>query len=400
MPDSAVSMITIALDSNSGLQLRRFVDSSSVINLQGEFHHYLSEDDNSLLEWLSNPVPDICMIDFDDDRQGASLTAEKVHSRFQHTVVFAISSNPQPDLIIQAMRSGCDEYLIKPLDRDQLLEAVARVGGRRREFQDQAKGEVHTFLGAKGGVGVTTLVTHLGTLLAKSYSRRTLLVDFHPDMGDVALYLGLHKHQYSFFHLVENTDRLDSELLQGFLAKHPSGADLLPAPDGSEPPHQVSTEDVGLAFDFLRRRYEFSLVDCPPGLGEQNVELIRRSDWVYVVTLPEVPAVRNVARYLDYIARLDFPKDRVQVVLNRHSKKGGITDGQIEKAIQRGITWKIPNAYHEVIKTINSGDPVAHIRSSDVARTLMAWAGTLGNSSAAGSDKKKENKGLLGLLGR
>ncbi len=399
MSDGTVSLITIALDSNSAFELKNFVDSSSVIHLQGEFHHYLSEDDNSLLEWLSNPVPDICLVDFDHERQGATLTAEKIHARYHDTVIFAISSNPQPDLIIQAMRCGCDEYLIKPLNRDQLLEAVARVSGRRREIRDQVKGEIHTFIGAKGGVGVTTLVTHLGALLAKSYSRRTLLVDFHSDMGDVALYLGLHKHPYSFFHLVENTDRLDSELLQGFLAKHPSGVDLLPAPDGTEPMHHVSPDDVGQTIDFLRSRYELSLIDCPPGLGEQNLELVQRSDWLYIVTLPEVPAVRNVARYLDFLARLDFPADRVQVVLNRHSKKGGINDAQIEKAVRRSITWKIPNAYHEVIKTINSGDPVAHIRSSEVARTLMAWAGTLGSTSS-GDDKKKEGKGLLGLLGR
>jgi pilus assembly protein CpaE len=398
--DEALSLITIALDSNSASQLKGFVDSSHLVQLQGEFQHHFSEEDSSLLEWLSNPVPDICLIDFDDDRQGAALTAEKIHARFQHTVIFAISSNPQPDLIIQAMRCGCDEYLTKPLDRDQLLEAVARVGGRRRERQERVKGELHTFLGAKGGVGVTTLVTHLGALLAKSYSRKTVLVDFHPDLGDVGLYLGLHKHEYSFFNLVENTDRLDSELLQGFVTKHISGVDLLPAPDGTEPVSRVSSEDVGTTMNFLRLRYEFALVDCPPGLGEQNVELVRRSDWVHIVMLPEVPAVRNVVRYLDYLNRLEFPRDRVQIVLNRHSKKGGISDAQIEKAIHRTITWRIPNAYHEVVKTINSGDPVAHIRSSEVARTLMAWAGTLGSISSGGGDKKKENRGLLGLLGR
>src|ERR1041385_8630173 len=94
-------------------------------------------------------------------------------------------------------------------------------------------------MGAKGGCGVTSLVTQLGALLSTTLSRKTLIIDLHPDFGDTALYLGLTKYRYHFFELVENNDRLDAELLQSFLAKHSSGLDLIPAPEGSDTPRRI-----------------------------------------------------------------------------------------------------------------------------------------------------------------
>src|SRR5262249_11505507 len=176
------------------------------------------------------------------------------------SAILALPSDAQPDLIIKAMRSGCNEYLLKPIGREQLLNAVARVGGRRKERVQPFKAQVLAFVGAKGGCGVTSLVTQLGALLANSFSKKTLIVDLHPDFGDAALYLGLTKYRYHFFELVENTERLDGELLQGFLARHPSGLEVIPAPEGNSSPRRILPGAVAQTFEFLRMRYEYILV--------------------------------------------------------------------------------------------------------------------------------------------
>lgn len=396
--DSTLSLISFCLDDETAEELKHFSGSGSIVRVQTEFPGYLVEDDDGSLERLgqSSP-PNICLIDFDQDRERAVHTAERIHERLPHAAIFAASSRPQPELIIQAMRCGCTEYLIKPLGREQWLEAVARVSTRKRDTREHLNGQVLTFLGGKGGCGVTTLATHLGTLLAKSFSRKVLLADLHPNFGDAALYLGLTRHRYHFYELAESADRLDSDLLQSFLLHHPSGLDVLPAPDGNEPSRDVAVEAIGQTIELLRQRYEFVLVDCPPGLTPQNVDLIGRSDQLYLVTVAEVSAVRNVACYLDYLNRAEFAQDRVRVVVNRHLKRNAITDAEIEKAIRRTIYWRVPNQYNEVIKTINGGDPVSHLSDSEVARNLMAWAGALGGKNEP-VPKRKEGRGLLGLL--
>ena len=400
-----LSLVSICMDAEAAGELRQLVRSTPFVRLQAELRNYPTEDDLAL-EWTKEPGPHICLIDFDRDRKSAIVTAERIHQRLPHTAIFATSSNSQPDLIIQAMRCGCSEYIVKPPDREQLLEAVVRVGGRRREKRELLNGQVLTFLGAKGGSGVTTVVTHLGALLAKSCLRKTLVIDLHPTLGDAALYLGFTKHQYHFCELVENVDRLDSELLQSFVLHHSSGLDVLPAPDLSEPAPGVSPEAIGQTIEFIRLQYEFVLIDSPPGISEQNLELLRHSDQVHVVTVPEVSAMRNVVRYLDYLQRIDFSQEKIRVVLNRHLKRGAITDDEIEKVIRRKIYWKVPNQYNQVIRTINGGDPASELSNSEVARCLMGWAGHVGSKPDSDMEKKKESKvekapkaALLGLLG-
>src|SRR5581483_4558406 len=251
------------------------------------------------IEWMGTPAPDICIVDFDRDRRKAAAAAENIHSTAPETAIFAVSTDAQPDLIIQAMRSGCSEYLLKPIGREQLLNAVARVGGRRKERTQTTRAQVLAFMGAKGGCGVTSVVTQLGALLASSFSKRTLVVDLHPDFGDAALYLGVTRHRYHFFELVENTDRLDGELLQSFLARHPSGVELIPAPEGNDAPRRILPGATAQTLEFLRTRYDYILVDLPLGLSDENMEVIRHSDHLHMVTIAEVSALRNVARQIN-----------------------------------------------------------------------------------------------------
>jgi len=356
------------------------------------------ESDNTA-EWLGDPQPDICIVDFDRDRRKAALAAENIHSGSPETAIFAVSTDAQPDLIIQAMRSGCSEYLLKPIGREQLLNAVARVGGRRKERTQQFRAQVLTFMGAKGGCGVTSVVTQLGTLLASSFSKRTLVVDLHPDFGDAALYLGVTRHRYHFFELVENTDRLDGELLQSFLARHSSGLELIPAPEGNETPRRILPGAVAQTFDFLRSRYDYILVDLPLGLSDENMEMIRHCEHLHMVTIAEVSALRNVARQFNYLTRKEIPPERFRVVLNRHQKRSLISDGEIEKTLGQKIYWKIPNQYAHVVKAINGGDSVAQLTSSELAKSLSELAVQLGAKSTA-IEKRKDGMGFLGLLGR
>jgi pilus assembly protein CpaE len=394
-----VSLVGIGLDHETGELLRRFTEAIPMIRCRALQHDYRNENHDSIVGWLGAPSPDVCLIDFDKDRHAAAQLAEIIRAALPSTAIFAVSSQAQPDSIIDAMRNGCSEYLVKPVGRDELLNAVARVGGRKRETKQQHNAQIMTFIGAKGGCGVSTLVTQLGALLASSHTRKTLLVDLHPDFGDDALYLGLTKHRYHSFELVENNDRLDSEFLQSFLVHHSSGLDLIPAPEGEDFTRFILPGALAKTFDFLRRSYEFILIDSPPGLNDQNLELMRYADHVFLVTVAEVSALRNVVRHADYLVQKQLSQEKVHILLNRHQKRSLISDGEIEKVIRKKIFWKIPNQYAHVVKTINGGNPVAQLPSSEVMRNLNDLAGILGRKSGS-DDKRKDAFGILKFLNR
>jgi pilus assembly protein CpaE len=395
-----LSVVGVCLDDETWTALKQFAESAPLITLRSHLSDYRVQENDSPSEIFGTSAPDICIIDFDRDRRKAAMAAETIHSTAPDTALFAVSSDPQPDLIIQAMRSGCGEYLLKPVGREQLLNAVARVGGRRRERLQPTKAQILAFMGAKGGCGVTSLVTQLGALFASSYSKKTLVVDLHPDFGDAALYLGLTRYRYHFFELVENTDRLDTDFLQSFLAHHSSGLDLIPAPEGNDMPRRIQPGAIAQTFDFLKARYEYILVDMAPGLSDENLEMMRHCDQLHIVTVAEVSALRNAVRHFDYLTRKEIPRERFRVILNRHQKRSLITDSEIEKTIGQKIFWKVPNQYAHVVKAINGGDPIASLSSSDVTKNLKDLASTLGAKPSATNEKKKEGTGFLGLLGR
>ena len=396
-----VSVVGVCVDEEMWRFLGLFAGSTGLIQLRTRVGDYRSaQDQDAILECLGNPAPDICLVDFDKDRQSAAIVAERIHSGLPDTAVFAVSSQTHPDAILEAMRSGCGEYLVKPIDREQLVKAVARIGARRKEKQEQGRAQILAFMGSKGGCGTTTLATQLGALLASSFSRSCLLLDLHPDFGDAALYLKLTKSRFHFFELLENTDRLDADFLRSFVMRHSSGLELIPAPEGSV----VSREALPAGalthtLSFLRLRYEFILVDLPPALNDENLTVIRGCDQLYLVTVAEVSAVRNVVRQLEYFASKEIPREKIRVVLNRHHKRNVVSDAQIEKVLGQKIFWRVPNQYPQVVKTIHEGDPVAQLSSSEVTRSLEAWAESIGKKPGM-EEKKREGKGILGLWNR
>jgi len=167
-----LSVVGVCLDEETWTVLKLFAESAPLIKLRSHMSDYRVQENDSPAEWLGTPAPEICIVDFDRDRRKAAAVAENIRSAVPDIAIFAVSSDAQPDLIIQAMRSGCSEYLLKPIGREQLLNAVARVGGRRREKTQPFRAQVLAFMGAKGGCGVTSLVTQLGALLANSLSKK------------------------------------------------------------------------------------------------------------------------------------------------------------------------------------------------------------------------------------
>lgn len=392
-----LSVMMICADEDTAQSVRFFAESTPLIRVRQRRNQYRTEDNGALREYIGDPAPDICLVDFDADRRSAAVMAEQIHANAPEIAIFAASAQRQPEGIIEAMRSGCSEYLVKPLDRDQLLNAVARVAARKKEKKQTYTGQVLAFMGAKGGCGVTTVATQLGAFLASS-RKKTLLFDLHPDLGDAALYLGLTKTDYHFFELLENTDRLDPDFLQSFLVQHSSGLELIPAPGRRENPRQIVSGAVTQTVDFLRHKFEMVLADLPPGFSDEALELIHACDQLYIVTVAEVAAVRNLVRQMDYLTRKDVPSERIRIVLNRHQKRSLISDEQIEKVTGQKIYRQVPNQYPEVVKTIHEGNPVAQLSNSEVARNLKEWAGMLIRKPE--EESKKANGKFLGLWGR
>jgi len=368
-----IALITVGLDPLTYRTLSHFISGMPFAGITASIDAY------SGAEWelgrASEQAPTrVCFIDYDQDHEQAIRVTERLRADYPDLHVFALSSYSDPERIIVAMRAGCAEYLLKPLEMDRVQEGLVRVEARQKEkTRSKVRGRVITLIGAKGGTGVTTLALHLALELIGQSQRKCLLVDQHETLGDASLYLGAGRHRFSFYELANNTDRLDQELLQGFLLQHGSGLHLLDSPDSVESVHSAPIPAIERTMAFLAESYAHVVVDCAPGLTDAAMACLAQSDQVGIVMTAELPCVRNAVRYLEQLQRAQCAGN-IEIILNRYSKRGPLSDDQIEKALNRPISFRIPNSYNEVIRAINTGEPVSS-RKSDFGAAIQKWAG-------------------------
>ena len=289
-----IGMLCVGMDPGSLEKLEVIVSQVPGAHVVDNVDRHVSP--REVMRMLEEFQRRICIVNFDEGEESARASQRIKDGCDTSISIFAASSDSHPDRIIRAMRAGCSEYLLKPFRQDEVANALTHVESRRQNKVPGQKGRVITLMGAKGGTGVTSLALHLGLNLVLRREQKCLLVDQHPALGDLALYLGLGRHQYSFYELVHNTDRLDADLLQGFLLQHPSGLDLLDSPEAIHAFPKLRPMPSSTHWHFWRNNYQLSSSICPPGLSEEACAAIRQSDRLAIVITPELPAIRNAIR--------------------------------------------------------------------------------------------------------
>lgn len=318
----------------------------------------------------------IAVVDFDEDPRLALQTAECLRQSFFHKIaILASSSTNDPDLLLRAMRAGYSGFLGRPFDSGQFLETLEDLDHRWSTTisRPQNSGKILSFFGAKGGVGTTTLAVHLAMYLVTTSAKKVLLIDNHPQLGHVSLYLGMDGSQHHFYDLVQNVSRLDEELLRGFIATHPSGLDILSSPDVYGGVWKTDTDSVERTLEFLSSQYDFVVLDCEPSFDDINLAAISLSHWIYLIATPEIGAIRDLSRYADGLIQNELATKKLQVVINRSSSHEAVRIEQIEKAIHLPIAFRIANNYSQLVQSINVGEPVPANSKSEFSAQMRQW---------------------------
>jgi pilus assembly protein CpaE len=118
-----------------------------------------------------------------------------------------------------------------------------------------------------------------------------------------------------------------------------------------------------------------------------------------------LPSVRNTVRYIEHLSKLGYSSNTIQVVLNRYSKKGPLSDERIEKTLGRPISVRVPNNYNDVVRAINTGAPMFPGNKSDFTAAIQKWSQELVghsgvNGTALAASAAQSRSGMRALFGR
>ncbi len=351
-------------------------------------------DDRGLREGVS---PDIVIVDVRGDALSAMAGIERLRAAAPGAGIFAVALTADPDLILQAMRAGANEFFIWPPADDTFHGAVRRTAARRETAQGaKPTSTTLVFFVAKGGAGTTTIAVNCGAELARKSGRPTVILDLKPGLGEVGLFLGV-RPRYSILDAIDNLHRLDREFLRELIVKHKSGLEILAGSDHFDRPGASDGTGIEEVIRLLTRQYEFLVVDAGNQINSCSVAALYAADQMFLVANPDVPSVRNAQRLLERVRELGACGERVRVLLNRAAEPFVIPPRQIETALGHPIHHMFPSDYKTVSTALNSGVPLALTDNTDIATQFDVFVRRVLGPTGGTEEGASTQRGLLGL---
>ncbi len=309
--------------------------------------------------------PDVLILDV---RDKDSVPASVGMLRRQHpsTGVVIVAASLEPALMLEAMRAGVTEFLTVPLTASDLQAAINRVTAHGTAG---SKGEVFAFIGAKGGVGTTTVAVNVATAMAQIEPGSTLLIDLHLAYGDAAVFLGT-EPRYSVLDALENVHRLDKAFFSGLVGQSRSGLALLASSDrASTTP--VDSATIRSLIEAASRHYAYVLLDVPR--IDVMLDALESTSRVIVVANQEIATVRAATR-LSASLRQRYGRDRLSIVISRFDQQSDIGQSDVERVLGSPVAFTFPSNYRVAIDALNAGRPLVLDNHNKLAASLTGFA--------------------------
>jgi pilus assembly protein CpaE len=301
--------------------------------------------------------------------------------------IVLVVSALDPRLMLEAMRAGVNECVPEPLTVEALDEAVRRViVGVRPD-----PGQMFAFVGAKGGVGTSTLAVNTAAALARLGKGSTLLVDLHLVHGDAALFLGA-EPRFSVLDALENVHRVDESFFNGLVEKTKSGVHLLAS--STRPLHApVNPQKTRALLEFAREKYRFTVLDVPRS-DFSMLDALDPTTAIMIVTNQEVSALRSAAHVAETL-RQRYNPERVRVLVNRFDKDSVVSTADIARVVGERVKHLIPSDYRVAVEAVNTGSPIVLDRDGRLAKSIRAFARDL---AGVAKEKSEPQAGMLSRL--
>ena len=338
---------------------------------------------------------DVVIVDVRGDASAAMASIERWKGAAPAASIFAVADANDPNLILQSMRAGANEFFAWPPEDEAFHGAIRRTAARRETAQGaRPAATTLVFFGAKGGAGTTTIAVNCAVELMRLSKKATVIVDLKPGLGEVGLFLGI-RPRFTIIDAIDNLHRLDREFMKELVMTHKSGLEVLAGSDQFDRPGASDAGAIEEMFRLLARQYEFIIVDAGSQINSCSVAALYTADQMFLVANPDVPSVRNAQRLLDRVRQLGACGERVRFLLNRAAEPFPIPPKQIENAIGHPIQHTFPSDYKTVSTALNSGVPLTLAGNSDMAAQFDSFTRRILDPDADSQPAAPPRKGLL-----
>jgi pilus assembly protein CpaE len=260
------------------------------------------------------------------------------------------------------VRRGVSDYLIAPITP---LGIVAAICGLFSSPEAKAVGRIIAVVGAKGGVGASTIAHNVAWAIARDLALDSVVADLDLAFGTAGLDYNQDPPQ-GIADAVFSPDRVDTAFIDRLLSKCTDHLSLLAAPATLEKVYDFGTDAFDSIFDTLRTTMPCIVLDVPHQWSGWTKRALVSADDILIVAAPDLANLRNTKNMVDLL-KAARPNDRTPLYcLNQVGvpKRPEISVGEFAKAIESQPVVSIPFEPQLFGSAANNGQMIAEIAAN------------------------------------
>ncbi len=303
------------------------------------------------------PTPEVLIVDISGEDQPLHALGELSDVVEPGVRVLVIGDTDDVDFYRHITRGmGVMEYIFKPITREAVARHFAPLITRKAIGVDATRGgRVIAVMGARGGVGATTIAGNLAWYLGVVAKRHTVFVESDLYMGSGALLLG-GKTGPGLRMALETPDRIDPLFVERAAQPVAERLHVLASEEKLVEPLNYAKGAAQRLIETLRVRYNFIILDVPFLPMPCNREMLEYSHHRVIVMDPSLASVRDSLRLLG-LPNGPWQPQSPTIVLNRQGRPGGLTRKQIEDALKVKVDVVIPDIPKQLNESASFGEP-------------------------------------------
>ncbi|NTX29330.1 fimbrial protein [Burkholderia pyrrocinia] len=335
--------------------------------------------------------PALVFIDFSGDYAAASAVVAAVRVSHPGVPVVALGSLAQPEGALAALRAGVRDFVDFSAPADEALR-ITRVLLDNVGEQASRHGKITALLGARAGMGVSTLAANLSVLMQRrpgDPAHAAALLDLGLPAGDSALFLNT-RCEFHFVEAVRNLRRIDRTFVTTALARHSSGVALTTLPPNLGDLREVATASCAALLNRLRAFFDHQIVDLG-GFPNRDfiAQVVNIADEAWLVCDQGVASVVSAVEMLDGLRDAGAVTDRIRLVVNQFDADLGLMPAQIAERLKLSLVATLPSRRVSIGHAANQGKLIAEVAERDpYVRALGLLVERLAGASSPGAAQR------------
>jgi pilus assembly protein CpaE len=360
---------------------RAIADYFVFASLDDEHVHWLAEtligagaveavtlDPGMLTQRIGTLNPSLVYVDFSGGRAAAaSAAASAVRTVYPGLQIIAIGSLAEPESALAALRAGVRDFIDLSAPAADALRITRQVIDNLVEPVSR-HGQVTALLGARIGMGVSTLAANLAVMLQRrdvAQGRQAALLDLGLPAGDGSLLLNT-RSEFNFVDAVRNLRRFDQTFVHTALSHHGSGLALTSLPANLAEMREVSYSSSVSLLNRLRAFFDQQIIDLGGFTNSEFIaQVVQSADDTWLVCDQGVASIVSAVGVLDALREQGVNTDTVRLIVNKFDPDLGLAAAQIAQRLDIELLTTLPERRVPLGQAANQGQLLAETAARD-----------------------------------